>query len=120
MKLNRCLILFLIPLLFLLSSCDRACVISARAGKEFTIRLDSNPTTGYSWQLAEPYDESIVRLLEAEYIPSTTKRVGAGGEEKWTFQALKKGTAKISLKYARPWEINKPPAKEKVFLIRVR
>jgi len=120
MKPNQRLILFLIPLLFLLSSCDRTCVISARAGKEFTIRLDSNPTTGYSWQLAEPYDENIIRLLEAEYTPSTTKRVGASGVENWTFLALKKGAAKISLKYARPWEVNKPPAKEKVFLIRVR
>lgn len=117
---NKRLILFLLPLLFLLSSCDRACVLSTKAGKEVTIRLDSNPTTGYSWQLAEPYDESIVRLLEAEYTPPTTRRVGAGGKESWTFLALKKGTAKISLKYVRPWEINKPPAREKVFLIRVR
>jgi len=30
--------------------------------------------------------------------------VGAGGEEVWTFKALKAGTSKISMEYSQSWE----------------
>ena len=84
--------------------------------------MESNPTTGYSWQLKQPLDEKIVQLESSKYIvdPESSDRVGAGGEEKWTFLAIKKGSAKISLKYVRPWEKDKPPVEEKTFLVRVR
>ena len=72
-----------------------------------------------AWQLAKPLDEKIVQLVGSEYSPSRTDLVGAGGEEKWTFLAVKKGTTRISRKYVRPWEKDEPPAEEKTFLIRV-
>ena len=107
-------------LVFLLSSCGPAGnEVNARAGENFTITLESNPTTGYSWQLAKPLDEKIVQFVGSEYVPSRTDLVGAGGVEEWTFLALNKGSAKIVLKYARPWEKDKPPAEEKTFLVRI-
>lgn len=118
MKLNKFFILIILPL-FLLSSCAQYEVINARAGENFTITLESNPTTGYSWQLAKPLDEKIVKLVGSEYVPSKTDLVGAGGEENWTFLAVKKGTTRISLKYVRPWEKDKPPVEEKTFLVKV-
>ena len=105
--------------LFFLSSCTQCEVINARAGENFIITLESNPTTGYSWQLAKPLDEKIVQLVGSEYVPSKTDLVGAGGMEKWTFLAVKKGTTRVSLKYVRPWEKDKPPAEENTFLIKV-
>ena len=112
----------LLPLaLILLPSCaPPGSVINARAGEQFTITLESNPTTGYSWQLAKPLDEKIVRSVGSEYTPSRTDLAGAGGAETWTFLAVKKGSAKITLQYARPWEKDKPPAEEKTFLVKVR
>jgi predicted secreted protein len=62
----------------------------------------------------------MVKLESSKYTPSATDRVGAGGVEKWTFVAIKKGTTRISLKYVRPWEKDKPPVEEKTFLIKVR
>jgi len=112
--------LLLLLSLFLVSSCAKLEVINARAGENFTISLGSNPSTGYSWQLAKPLDEKIVRLVSSEYTSSQTKLVGAGGKENWTFLALKKGAAKIVLKYARPWEKDKLPAEQKTFSISVR
>ena len=106
-------------LFVLLSSCAQLEVINAVAGDEFSITLESNPTTGYSWQLAQPLDEEMVKLVSSEYVPSRTDLVGAGGEEKWTFLALNKGVVRIVLKYVRPWEKDKPPAKEKTFLVRI-
>ncbi|MFC1568547.1 protease inhibitor I42 family protein, partial [Candidatus Margulisiibacteriota bacterium] len=64
--------------------------------------------------------EKIVRLEGSKYLPEATDRVGAGGEEQWTFLAVKKGSAAIALKYVRPWEKDQPPAEEKTFLIKVR
>ena len=94
-------------------------VMNARAGENFTISLESNPTTGYSWQLAKPLDEKIVQLVGSEYVPSKTDLVGAGGEEKWTFLAVKKGSTRVALEYVRSWEEDDPAVEEKTFLIRV-
>ena len=119
MKLNKLIILIILPLFFL-SSCIQSEVINARAGENFTISLESNPTTGYSWQLKKPLDEKFVQLVGSEYVPSRTDLVGAGGTEKWTFRAVKKGTTRLSLKYVRPWEKDKPAVEEKTFLVRVK
>ena len=120
MKLKKLIILIIIlPFLFFLSSCNQSNVINARAGEKITITLESNPTTGYSWQLQHPLDEKIIRLEGSKYVGPRSDRVGAGGEEKWTFLAIKKGSTKITLKYVRPWEKDEPPVKEKTFLIKV-
>lgn len=93
--------------------------IRGKVGQEFTLRLASNRTTGYQWQLAESPDESIVRLVGTEYVRSETKLAGAGGEEAWTFKAVGKGKASILMKYVRPWEKNAVPAKSLVFAVHV-
>jgi len=84
--------------------------IAAQAGKEFTVELVSNPTTGYSWRLAKPLDEKILKFVGKEYFGKKTKLVGAGGREVWTFRALAKGKAKIELEYVRDWEKKPVPA----------
>ena len=92
--------------------------IEATAGKEFTITLDSNRTTGFGWQLAKPLDETIVKSVKNDYQnapqnPDKTPRVGAPGKEVWTFKALKSGKTTIEFKYVRPWEKDKDPAETK-------
>ncbi len=80
--------------------------IEVAAGKTFTITLDSNITTGFSWQLVGNTDEAVVELVNSEYQPSqaTQGLMGAGGQEVWTFKALKSGESIISLEYSQPWE----------------
>ena len=39
--------------------------------------------------------------------------LGAPGRTAWSFKAVGKGRAYISLHYLRPWEKNKPPARTK-------
>lgn len=93
--------------------------ISVNAGKNFMIELKSNPTTGYKWQLAEPLNERIVKLVSSDYLAPNTNLVGAGGKEIWIFKAVKKGEAKIILDYLRPWEKVKPEIMN-VYLIEVK
>jgi inhibitor of cysteine peptidase len=87
-------------------------------GLEFT--LDSNRTTGYQWELAEPLNESILKLVGSEYEAPEGGRVGQGGRELWTFDAVGTGKTTISLKYIRPWEKGVPPVKSKVYSVTVR
>ena len=77
-------------------------------GGSVVVTLDSNETTGYEWQLAEDLDESIVKLVNSEYIAPETTLVGAGGQEVWTFEAAGTGETTISLEYVRPWEEGVP------------
>ncbi|MFC1576526.1 protease inhibitor I42 family protein [Candidatus Omnitrophota bacterium] len=99
---------------------DPAKPIEVRRGKQFVISLESNPTTGYGWQLAEPPDTDIIELVDSYYIADATDRVGAGGKVKWTFKAVDSGKAAVSLKYVRPWEKNVPSMKTVKFEVIVQ
>jgi inhibitor of cysteine peptidase len=99
---------------------DPARPITAAPGGKFVITLESNRTTGFCWQVAKPLDEKVVKLSGSEYVPSQSDLDGAPGKELWTFTAVEPGQTAISLKYIRPWEKNKPPAKEVNFTVIVR
>jgi predicted secreted protein len=86
-----------------------------KVGQEFNITLESNPTTGYQWQLAKQLNGTVLVFLGSEYKPSESDLLGAGGIEIWRFKAVNSGTTEISLKYVRPWETDVPPIKEQTF-----
>jgi len=90
-----------------------------KVGDEFVLTLESNPTTGYRWQVADKLDGKIVRLISSEYKAPDTKLVGAGGNEVWTFRAEGRGKTAINLIYVRPWEKDTPPAKTATVIIAV-
>lgn len=89
-------------------------------GQNVVIKLKSNKTTGYSWELAEPIDTNMLEFVSTEYMVPETPLVGAGGEEVWTFTALKPGQAKISFKYTRPWEKGIPPSGKATFVVNIK
>jgi inhibitor of cysteine peptidase len=123
----------LLVALFLLAGCgggddgaekvykDPSQTIEVTVGEEFVISLQSNATTGYSWQLASPLDEDTVQLVASEYIPEpgAEEREGAGGVEEWTFEAAGKGSTVISLKYVRSWEEEEEEAETTDFSVEV-
>lgn len=79
--------------------------IKLTVGKSVTVILCSNQSTGFQWkEEAEISDTSVVKLVKHQYIAPSGDKVGAAGQEKFTFQALKSGTATIYLEYSRPWE----------------
>ncbi|MEI7912738.1 MAG: protease inhibitor I42 family protein [Verrucomicrobiota bacterium] len=94
--------------------------VEAVVGKEFTITLDANHSTGYSWQLAKPLTETLVKSTTHSYQEAATEagappRAGAGGKEVWTFKAISPGSTVIEFKYVRPWEKDTPPVKTAKF-----
>lgn len=94
--------------------------IEVAPGEEFVIVLKANWTTGFSWQLAQPVNESVITVLRSEYKPSEPVLDGSGGREFWTFRAKAAGTTTVPFKYVRTWEKGKAPADTVEFTIIVK
>jgi predicted secreted protein len=95
-------------------------VVMAEEGKEFTVRLNSNRSTGYQWRPAAPLDERIVKPVRSEYMPFEGATPGGGGEEAWTFLAVGRGSTEITMEYVRPWEKTHSPVKTATITVSVR
>lgn len=95
-------------------------IIETTVGKSFTITLDSNPTTGYQWQITRQMDTGMVELIDSQYIAPKTGLVGAPGKEEWHFRAIREGKAIISFDYVRPWEKDELPGQTESFIVITR
>ena len=86
--------------------------VTMAAGGTLTVTLESNITTGYSWnENANIGDKTVMQQTDHKYQPPATPTLGAGGKEVWTFKALKAGKSTISMEYSRPFEPTVAPAK---------
>ena len=75
-------------------------------GSSLKVVLNSNRTTGFTWELTQN-DNTILQKLNNTYenpkTDSGAPLVGAGGSEIWNFKALKKGTNTLKMEYNQPW-----------------
>jgi inhibitor of cysteine peptidase len=71
-------------------------------GDEFNLRLEENPTTGYSWNMTST---DGLDLVSDQYIPSQTSgpMVGSGGVHSSFYNAVKTGDQGLHGEYRRPW-----------------
>ena len=83
-------------------------VIRVRAGEEFSVTLQSNPSTGYRWMLADSLEPETVQLLSRTYVGSRPVMPGSGGAERFTFRAVAPGQTTLWLRYARDPEARAP------------
>ncbi|MEX8519655.1 MAG: protease inhibitor I42 family protein [Leptothrix sp. (in: b-proteobacteria)] len=91
-------------------------------GEDCVIRLPSNPSTGYRWELL-PVDPPIVQLQGAvEFEPHTASAglVGMGGEEVFRLRAQSPGEVTLRWVYRRAWEASEPPADTRSLRVIVR
>ena len=80
-------------------------------GEVLVLNLESNPSTGYGWQV-QGLNPGILRQLDAiEWLPDTPGKLGGSGTEVLRFAATGRGRATLNLVYARPWETAAAPAK---------
>jgi len=93
--------------------------IHVAQGREFTLRLESNASTGYSWRLARPLDDATLALVGSRYVPGQSSLVGAPGSEVWTFRAIARGQTTIDLEYVRSWEADQTPPRTASFSVSV-
>lgn len=76
--------------------------ITATQGRNFTITLRTNPSTGYSWQ--PQFDRTALSLVDSVFIsdPNPHNLVGVPGSQNFTFQGLAKGTTTITFNNVSP------------------
>jgi inhibitor of cysteine peptidase len=101
------------------ASAEDAQPLTVKPGRKFTLTLESNPTTGYSWRLAKPVDEKLITLLTNEFVRPKSDLAGAPGAQVWKFKAVHEGQARIHLEYVRPWETGAQPARQTNFIVTV-
>jgi predicted secreted protein len=85
--------------------------IRVLAGKQFSITLAANRTTGYAWRLATPLDPVMLKQISNDYHAADSGALGAPGEEVWTFESIVQGTVQLNFEYVRPFEKNAKPVK---------
>jgi inhibitor of cysteine peptidase len=95
--------------------------IEINVGDKFIIRLESNPTTGYSWSLLES-SSGIVEKVSTVFEPHERegRLLGSGGTEVWTLKAVAKGRVTLTFDYVRPWEAGGQPIKEETYTVLVK
>ncbi|MCE9647240.1 MAG: protease inhibitor I42 family protein [Chloroflexi bacterium] len=99
---------------------DPAKNLEATAGNEFKIVLDSNPGTGYHWELDEELDGTIVQFVSNEYVADEPAMPGSGGRDVWIFKAVKPGEVHITLSYYPPSNDAVGPQQKVTFTVTVK
>ncbi len=78
-----------------------------------TIAFRSNPTTGYSWTVAD--DDGIFEIDDCYTPDSETGMAGAGGTQTFTLVPKKTGVAQVDFNYERSWEHNSEASRSYLF-----
>jgi inhibitor of cysteine peptidase len=96
-----------------LTEADSGRSLVLRHGDEVEVRLRENASTGFVW--AEQADgapglKALGRDTDYPDARYPNVRPGAPGEAIFRYRADVPGEAKLSLRYARPWEKDAPPA----------
>ena len=109
----RFILVSILTLLPLLGYCrefrDVSKPIALKRGEtEFTIVLESNPSTGYAWYLL-PYAKEYIESVSYRYEREKDQLPGGPGEAYWTFKLTPEAVKvpmllSLSLTYLRHWQ----------------
>lgn len=81
-------------------------------GREMLVlTLESNPSTGFRWEVAQLEGRVLQSRGEPKWQPYDSTRIlpGMGGWEIFHFKAAQVGQSPLKLVYHRPWETNIEP-----------
>ena len=72
-------------------------------GDKITVKLCSNPTTGFQWNYEMSGDNSL-KEEDHDFEEPGGDVVGASGTEVWTFEGTAEGTTVVLMEDSQPWE----------------
>ena len=99
---------------------DQGRTIKLERGDTLVISLESNPSTGYVWQI-DKHESPILKLASPPvFQPATHPMPGAPGHQRFEFTAVWRGSGSIELDYLRPWEKGVVPAKTFTVVVTVK
>lgn len=84
------------------------------------LKLPSNPTTGYSWNISVEPSPKTLKFISSKYISPKANLVGAPGQEIWSFRAGGPGKTMFKLSYARSFAKDEKPAREFLLAVTVK
>jgi len=96
--------------------------VTIKQDQLLTVKLESNPTTGYGWEIAA-CDEAVLQAQgEAVYEQASQGQnlVGGGGWQTFQFKPVKAGETPLKLVYRRAWEKDVEPIKDYEVLVNVQ
>jgi inhibitor of cysteine peptidase len=87
---------------------DNGNEITLNKGQTLTIKLEANPTTGYTWEMVET-EGAILRQVGDPEFEADSDLLGAAGTQTLSFEATEAGHMELRLVYHRPWETDVDP-----------
>jgi len=80
-------------------------------GQTFNVTLETNPSTGYSWEVVELNNSIIKKIGEAVSEPNNTEKnmVGAPVMHTFQFEVINTGQTTLKIVYRRSWEKDVAP-----------
>ncbi len=90
-----------------ITEADNGNTIHIKEGQTFIIKLNENPSTGYSWELS--LSKGLGLLSDKYNSPESSKKggkfvIGAAGYHSWEIKAVAKGSQQVNGIYKRSWE----------------
>ncbi len=92
--------------------------IEVVTGEQFEIRLESNPSTGYGWELSAMTTPDLVELESSTHLASDTDLVGAAGTDVFVLTAGR-GAGILRLEYIRSFDDPAIPERVAEFVVRI-
>jgi inhibitor of cysteine peptidase len=92
-----------------LTATNNGSQVDLKLGDEIIITLDSNPSTGYTWEAVNLDATMFKSSGEPIFTRGDSTLVGSGGTLSLTFKTLKTGNSTLTLIYHRPWETGVSP-----------
>ncbi len=89
--------------------------IEVTIGDSLTMRLGSNPGTGFEWEVTVA-DDAVVALTGSTYEPGQDDE-GSPGRDAIVLTAIGPGQTEVTFDYRRPWETDVEP--EQTITVRV-
>ncbi len=90
---------------------DSGRAVNLKTGDTLAVRLASNPSTGYSWEVSEGKADVLLEKNKVFEQGAADSSPGTGGTDVWMFEAVKEGKQKLTFIYRRPWEKTSPAGK---------
>jgi inhibitor of cysteine peptidase len=85
---------------------DNGSQVQLASGQVLEVSLDSNPTTGFRWEVSEADGAVLTQVGEVEFREApkeSEEMVGVGGTETFRFSSAT-GKTTLTLVYRRSWE----------------
>ena len=93
--------------------------VTLNVGDMLAIKLTSNPSTGYSWSIAQN-NASLLQPIKAKTNPSQSGMPRASGTQIFQFRAVNAGGEVLTLIYRRPFEQGVEAARKFLLTVNIK